>query len=318
MITLPAPAVALAERQLGVIARRRLRRWLTADQIDALVHRRALTRIERGVYRVTGSAVLPVQSCFAAGLRVGGPCSVTGPAVLGFLGVDGFDEGDPFEVLVPPGRRVTGVSFPWRVDPRPDRRVSRRGEVRLTRPEDALVHSVRWREELGDRVLRLGCHWLGWRGSIDRDRFLDRLVARSAHDPDAARFLEVMGGVQLGRCESEGERRLGGLVLGFDPAPRPQVWLRPRRRTDWLFAEHGVALEYQGEVDHGGLANAEADAERASELLVGADVLVVYVADRDLADEPALIARIVTALTLRAVERGIPAPSYDPARRAAL
>jgi hypothetical protein len=79
--------------------------------------------------------------------------------------------------------------------------------------------------------------------------------------------------------------------------------------------EHGVALEFEGEVDHGGLANAEADAARDRELLEEADVRVVHVTDRDLADEPSLIARIVTELTLRAAERGVPTPTYDPARR---
>lgn len=315
MICLPAPAIALAERQLGVIARWQLRRWLTVDQIDGLVHRRALTRLERGVYRVTGSAAVPAQSPLAAALRVGGRCAVTGPAVLGHLGVDGFDAGGPFEVLVRPGRRVTGVEFPWRVDPRPGRRVTRYGEVRLARPEDALVHSVRWREQLGDRVLRLGCHWLGWRGFLDRDLFLQRLVARSAFDADAARFLEVMGGVELGRCESDGERHLGRIALGFDPPPRAQVWLRAFRRPDWLFEEFGVALEYQGSVDHDGLVNARADAQRETELLVEDDVVVLNVTLRDLQDESALVARIVTELTIRAHERGIATPTYDPSRR---
>lgn len=235
--------------------------------------------------------------------------------MLGHLGVDGFDAGGPFEVLVRPGRRVTGVDFPWRVDPRPERHVARCGAVRLTRPEDALVHSVRWREQLGDRVLRLGCHWLGWRGLLDRDRFLQRLVVRSEFDADAARFLEVMGGVELGRCESDGERDLGRMALGFDPPPRAQVWLRVIRRPDWLFEELGVALEYQGRVDHDGLINVEADAQRERELLVEDDVVVLNITYRDLEDESALVARIVTELSLRAHERGIPTPSYDPSRR---
>jgi hypothetical protein len=315
MLHLPAPVIALAERQLGLIARFQLRRWLRPSQVDGHVRRGALVAVERGVYRVPAGAVVGQQTAFAAALRARPDATVTGPAVLGHLGVDGFSAGVPFEILVVPGRTLQNVDFPWRADPRPDRRVVRYGEVRLTRPEDALVHSVRWRRELGDRVLRLGCHWLGWRGLIDRDRFLERLVARSGHDPDAARFLEVMGGVELGRCESDGERHLGHLVLGFDPPPRPQIWVRARRRSDWLFVEHGVALEYQGAIDHGGLANAAADAERDRELLVAADVRVIHVTDRDLADEPALIARIASELAIRATELGIPTPTYDPSRR---
>ncbi|WP_052668250.1 hypothetical protein [Nitriliruptor alkaliphilus] len=315
MLPLPAPVLVLAERQLGLLARFQLRRWLRPSQIDGYVRRGHLVVVERGIYRAVAGAIVGQQAAFAAALRSRPSATITGPAVLGHLGVDGFTAGAPFEILVAPGRTLRNVGFPWRVDPRPDRAVLRCGEVRLTRPEDALVHSVRWRAELGDRALRLGCHWLGWRGLIDRDRFLHQLVARSDVDPDAARFLEVMGGVALGRCESDGERHLGDIALGFLPAPRAQVWLRPARRSDWLFLEHGVALEYQGDVDHGGIANAQADAQRERELLEAADVVVLNVTDRDLRDESALVARIVTELTLRAYERGIPTPTYDPKRR---
>jgi hypothetical protein len=315
MPPLPAPVLALAERQLGILARFQLRRWLRPSQIDGYVRRGQLVVVERGIYRAVAGAIVGQQAAFAAALRSRPSATITGPAVLGHLGVDGFAAGAPFEILVAPGRTLRNVGFPWRPDPRPARAVLRCGEVRLTRPEDALVHSVRWREEFGDRVLRLGCYWLGWRGLIDRDRFLHQLVARADVDPDASQFLEVMGGLALGRCESDGERGLGRIALNFDPPPRPQVWVQPGRRPDWLFVDHGVGLEYQGEVDHGGLSNAEADALREDEVRTAGDVRLLYVTDRDLDDEPALIARMVTELTLRAHERGIPTPTYDPNRR---
>lgn len=312
MVKLPAPAVVLAERQLGVIARWQLRRWLRGDQIDGLVHRRVLVRLQRGVYRLHGSAVVPGQIPFAAALRAGPTAVLTGPAVLGHLGVDGFDAGGLFEVLLRPGRRLAGVEFPWRIDPARFRGVTEHGAIRLTLPGDALVHSTRWRDELGDRTLRLGCHWLGWRGHLDRDAYLRRLVRRAGADPAAATMLEILGGERFARCESDGEIDLGCILSGFDPAPTPQVWLHPGRRTNWYFDLLRLAIEYDGGVDH---QDAAAEAQRDREL-AEEGVQVLHVTPADLLDEAALLARIVTALTLRALEFGVPAPTYDPTRRA--
>ncbi len=314
MLDLPADLITLAEHQLGILARFQLARWLDPNQIDGYVRRGRLVVVERGVYRATASAVVAQQAAFAAALRARPGATITGPAVLGHLGVDGFSASAPFEVLVRPGRRLHNVDFPWREDPRPEREVERCGEVRLALPADALVHSVRWRREVSDRSLRLGCDWLGWRGLIDRAAFLELLVSRARIDPDAAQLLEVLGGIELGRCESQGERRLGAIAMGLDPAPTPQVWVTPHRRSDWAFVSYGVLIEYQGSVDHTGEANAARDEAREAELRA-AGWLVISVTASDLEDEAALLARIVAALTLRAVERGLPTPTYDPARR---
>lgn len=314
MIDLPRPAVALTQRQLGIVARFQLRRWLSGDQIDASVQRRQLIRLERGIYRLRGSPLVAGQRAIAAALRARPPATITGPVVLGFHGVDGFGADGPFEVLVPPGRRVTNVGFATRVDPRPGRSVSRRGAVRLTTPEDALVHSVRWRAEIGDRGLRLATHWLGWRGLLDRDGFLERLLARADVDADAASLLDVLGGAALGRCESDGERRLGELLLCFDPAPASQVWVTSGRRTDWYFRDLTFGLEYDGVVDHAGAADRTADARREAELArKGVELLRVTAAD--LVDVDDLLGRIVAALTRRAARLGVPAPRFDPTRR---
>jgi hypothetical protein len=165
--------------------------------------------------------------------------------------VDGFELGRRFEVLVPQGRRLQGVRFRWRTDPNPARSYARLGAVRLTRPGDALGYAVYWREELGDRALELGFHWLCWHDHLDRRAFVARLVARSVVDPSAAALLELVGGVVAAACESDGE-------------------------------------------------------------VAGEDVLVLRVTAADLRDEEALIARLVTAMALRARALGVAAPTYHP------
>jgi hypothetical protein len=310
--TLPRPLLRLAERQLGVLSRRQLLVRLGPDTTDGLVRHGHLERLERGVYRIPGGTPSPQQPAIAAALRAGPGATLTGPAVLAHHRVDGVDPTRaPFEVLVGVGRRLEVASFPWRPDPHPPRRTTALGEVRLATVDDALVHSVRWRAVLGDRTLRLACDWLGWRGKLDRDRFLRRLVTQARADPDAATLLEVIGGLVLGRCESDGERTLGAVATRFDPAPEPQVWLPGPRRADWFFGLLRLALEYDGRVDHVGEADRLADRLRDAEL--GAqDIAVVRVTDTDLADEPALVGQLASLLTLRAHELGVPAPTYRP------
>jgi hypothetical protein len=311
-VDLPRRVVALLQRQLGVAGRRQLLVHLSAGQVDAHVRRGRLVRLERGVYRLSGSAVVPGQRAIAAALRAGPGTCLTGPAVLGFRGVDGFDADGPFELLVPRGRRLPALACDWRPDPHPSRRVTRRGAVRLAVCEDAVVHSTRWRSRLGDRNLRLAVHWLGWRGDIDRERFLERLLARAPSEPDAAAMLEILGGIELGRCESDGEVALGRLACCFDPRPEPQVWVTATRRVDWYFASLRLALEYDGGVDHP--AGSAADRRRDRELERGG-IRVLRVTADELRDPDAVLARIAEALLLRALELGVRAPSFDPTGR---
>jgi hypothetical protein len=314
--SLPPPLLELAEAQLGVLSRRQLRTHLGSDLVDGLVRHGHLARLERGIYRIPGGAPSPQQLAVAAALRAGPNATLTGPIVLAHHRVDGIDpSGAPFEVLLGTRRQLYGVSFPWRPDPNPSRRTTSLGEVRLATVDDALVHSVRWRTDLGDRALRLACDWLGWRGLLDRDRFLQRLVARAAEDPAADELLTVLGGDTLGRCESDGERVLGAVATRFEPAPEPQVWLPGPCRADWYFRELRLVLEFDGRVDHTSEDDRSADAARDAQLAEHG-VVVVRVTPDELSNETALVGRLALELTLRAHELGVPAPTYDPARAA--
>lgn len=312
MVLLPPAAVALAERQRGVIARFQLARWLGPAQIDGLVRRGFLLAIERGVYRVAGGARLAEQAPFAAALRSRPDAVVTGPFVLGHLRVDGYRPEDPFEILLAPGRRPPrNVTFPTRPDPIPQRPVGRDGEVRLAGPLDALIDAARFREVVGDRRLRLAYDWLRWRGLIDRDRVGRRLEELADVDVGARQLLEVLDGPGGLDSESDGERKLGRLAMRFDPPPEPQVYVTPARRADWYFRGLRQILEYLGSVDHDTLLGRIADDERDAELAQH-QIRVRYVRRQDLDDVPALVASIAGTLAVRAHELGVAAPTLRP------
>ncbi|MGI8574058.1 MAG: hypothetical protein ACR2MA_01680 [Egibacteraceae bacterium] len=59
----------------------------------------------------------PDQIPLAAQLRTHSRTKITGPFVLAQLGVHGFRRTDPFELLVPPGRRPGALDVPTRTDP---------------------------------------------------------------------------------------------------------------------------------------------------------------------------------------------------------
>lgn len=210
--------------------------------------------------------------------------------MLGILRVDGFGPEDASEVLVAPGRRVRGVDFPWRHDPTPDRAVQRRGAVRLAAPLDALLDAAHPdRFELADRRLRLAFDWLCWRDVLSRSRSLETAERLAGTHPGAARLLEGLGSGAGRRCESEGEREVGGLLLRFTPGPQAQAVVAPGVRVDWFFRTLRFAVEYDGTVDHVGAGPEMADTRRAARLRA-CGVEVATIVEADLRDEASLVA----------------------------
>lgn len=305
---LPTQATTLAETQYGVVSRRQLLRELSASEVNGRVRHGRLVVVERGVYRVPGGAVVPEQRPFAAALRSGAGATLTGPFVLGHLGVDGFRRDDAFEVLLPPGRRPPRVDFPTRPDPQAGRPVTTVGEVRLAGPADALVDTGRFRGDVGDRQLRLACDWLRWQGILSAARLSAHLTRLAEHDdPGAIAVLDALGATGTSP-ESDGERGLGAALCRFIPPPEPQVWVTPSRRVDWYFRALRYGFEYLGGVDHGAVARRIADDERDRELR-GEGIRLGYVTAADLAEETTLLGTIASTLTVRAHELGVPAPA---------
>jgi hypothetical protein len=294
----------LAQQQFGVLSRQQLTAHLSASVVDGYVRRGTVTPLARGVYRMTSLVDLPEQAPIAAALRAGPGAVVTGPFVLGLLKVDGFDVSDPFEILVPPGRRLRHSTFPVRADPFPTRTVTKRGEVRIAAPVDGLIESSLWRPEVDVRRLRVAYHQPRWKGVLTTAKVERRLGARGPDDPAGVAFLEAVGDLAP---ESEGEHALAPSLTRLRPTPKPQVWVTPKRRVDWYLAALRFGWEYVGGVDHAYPDRRQADAIRDDEL-VAQGIQLQYVTAADLEHPEAFLAATMEALVTRATRLGVQPP----------
>jgi hypothetical protein len=306
---LPAAALALAQRQYGVLSRRQLLTWLSAPALEGQVRRRNLQPLERGVYRVSGGVPLPGQEAIAAVLRCGPGAVLTGPFVLGHHRVPGFDLESPFEVLLQPGRRVSATSFPVRTDPQPNRFVQKVGDVRLAAPTDAMLESCLWRQEYEDRQLRVAYDQLRFRHGLTTAKMRRRIAARGPTDPAVVAFLRVVDDDPV--TESEGERALAPILSRLDPVPEPQVWVTPARRVDFYLRGLRFGWEYLGDVDHRRLEDRRADADRDEELATQG-IRLHYVVAADLRNRGAFVAAMMGALAHRADVLGVRMPTLRP------
>ena len=307
LLHFPPDLLALMDAQFGAVARCQALDHMTEGEVEGLVDRRILEPIERGVYRVRGSARSPEQEAMAAVLRSRPQAVVTGPLVLALLGIDGFDRSMPFEVLVRPGRRVRNVSFPWRTNPTPDGLTARFGALPIVTPTVALVDSARWLGDLTARQLRTGLDAARWRGSTSTERVLERARELGRRDLGARFFLDLLDDGRL-VSESEPERTMGGVLSTFDPPPEAQVWVTPRHRPDWFFRALRLGFEYLGRVDHADAEGRAADRLRESEL-AACGILIVPVVAEDLRDPVGFRAWARVVLDRRARELGVPAPT---------
>ena len=304
---LPPSAIHLIEQQHGVVARFQLRRYLPSTVVDDLFRSGWFDRLERGVFRLRGSRPSGEQAAFAAALRARPGATITGPLVLGLLSVPGFGLGSPFEILTRPGRVVTGVDFPCRTDPRPDRAATWYGDVRVAAPVDGLIDAARVLGERDPRALRVAWDHLRFQLGVRTERLERRLADLPARDIGARMLEEILaegGGLAV---ESEGERELGPILACFEPAFEPQVWVTPWRRVDFYCPRVRYGYEYAGGVDHAHVAARIADDERDAELR-REGIRLGYVTASDVREPQALLATIAGTLTARAHELGVRPP----------
>lgn len=291
--------------QLGLLARRQVVAELGEVVADRVLRAPGLERVHLGVVRIRGGATHPCQEAVAATLRCGPEAILSGPAALHLLALDGVNPGGAFEVLLPAGRRVRGVSFPWRRDPAGDRTTWRLGQVRIADPTDALIESCLLHPTPPARQLRQVHDRLRWAGRLRPTMLGDRASALTRQRPLVLReLLELDGQASTG----DGERGLGRLLTRFDPPPEPQVWVTPYRRVDWLFRPIHLGIEYQGRLDHGSAGGRLGDRARDDEL-AQSGLRLLYVTAEDLRDGQALLVRIAAAVNSRAYELGVRAPT---------
>lgn len=276
MSGLPAPVVAIFERQHGVAGRCQLLQYLTEPTVDSMLRHGRLLKVERGVYRIPGCAQPVEQEPMAALLRARPDARLTGARVLGLLGIEGFDRDGAFTVFTAPRRHLTGVSFDHRPDPVPDRKPTPIGPLACVHPLVALVDAI---VPLGRRERRVAMHVLRRRGHWSDERFAVERAARGDDDPGIAVVLGLIAdGVLV--TDSPEEDAMGERLLAIDDRFEPQIWITPAIRVDWLLRTLRLGFEYQGDVDHGDELGRVADEERfAAAAAAGVQLIAVTAAD---------------------------------------
>lgn len=296
---LPDRALSLAERQHGVLARVQLLDHVSEGAVEGLVARRTLVPVERGVYRVAGSAAPPEQRAMAAVLRARPRARLTGPFVLGLHDVDGFTAAHPFLVLTAPGRRLTGVRFPhrpistWETS-------ARSGALPTVALPAAIIEAAHPQWNLPPRTLRVAVDHVRWRNGVSTAALAASIESAAGHE-GARRLVALLGETDL-VAESDGERRLGALLEGIEPTPLRQAWIDDRYRLDLYWPRLGLAVEYDGAVDHASRSARTRDRVR-DRYLADRGIRTVRITAADLAHPEAVRRRLLEELLARAMDR---------------
>lgn len=280
---------SLAARQHGVVARWQLvETGLTNGQVGAAVRHGRLGRLARGVYLVEGAMETPLVAVMAGVLRAGPGARAAGERLLAAAGVRDAAEDGGFAILVPPGRRITGLEVPVRADGFESAGVtaSVRGIPSWGVPRNLLEAAVDTSDD--EHVARLAD---GVRRTSRARMASVRRMATDHPGHEGGRRLLLLGCLDLDAAESPMERVLE--VVLADLQPQRQVRLAPDIRVDFLIPSLRVVVEYDGSDHESGRArSADADRDRRiRDLGYG----VVHVTRRDLRDPAALLARIVRA-----------------------
>lgn len=255
-----------------------------------------------GTYRVPGGAQAPGQLPYAGALRCRPRARVTGPFVLGALGVEGFCDTDPFAVIVPAGRRVQRVPFLVLTDraARPDR--ARIGPIPIATVSRALVDTALW---VSGKRLRVAFDSARFKGLTNQRRL--RACAREVRHRGARSVLDLLDSGVLD-LDSEAERALAPVLDGLEP--QWQHWVLPHRRVDCLLRHVPLVIEYLGEVAHGGAEQRRQDHARDRELRARG-YHIEYVTKDDLRHPEVLRARILGARDAL-LARATPQPTLHP------
>ena len=295
MAVLPHAACELARAQFGAVARRQLLRWMTEGQVEGLVARGALVALQRGVYRVSGSATPPEQPPMAAVLRAR-DARVAGPFALGLFGAQGFDTTSPFAVLLRPGRRLRGVDFDHLPDTARGEHYAAWGALPVVTPTLACIEAARPHFALESEYLLAAIDSLRWAGRTSTER-LRLLIERLPDHRGAVRLATALADGRL-VSESPAERRVGRLLERVEPPPRRQAVATSRYRADFRWDELATTLEYDGEIHRE--PQRRAHDERRDRDLEATGELVLRVTSEDLHDPELFLAWLVGTLRRRA------------------
>jgi hypothetical protein len=261
---------------------------MTKGQVDNALRHGHLERYHHGTYRRRGAAADLHQEALAAVLRCRPAARVTGPRILTYLGVEGFDEDAPFTVLVPRLRRVRNVPFVVAVDVAAGSGHASYGGVPGTTPALTLLELARGGSFDDEELLRTFDR-VRWRRVLTRDRLEHALRLLPDH-PATGRWLRLLAD-DGATVESPGERGLLPVLERLDPGIELQVSVAPGIRVDALWRAHAIVIEYRGGDVHDDPRDERADAERDARLRA-LGFTVVHVVAADLRHPDALIARL--------------------------
>lgn len=247
------------ERQHNLITRRQAIAVLGEDAVDSRVQRGDLEVVHRAVYRPPFMPVPPEQAAMAAVLRCRPRAWLTGEAMLGLFGVEGFSPAGPIRVLVPPERSVSNVGFTVLEDPYLHLHRATVRNVPGVTPARALADAGLY---VPDKRLRVGVDHVKWNRLCTNGRLESTMLALPGH-AGADRLMEQLQAGTLDP-ESEGERRLLSSVLaGFVPAPQCQAEILPAVRVDFAWWQVRMAIDYDGRQDHDRDRDRDRDEERS-------------------------------------------------------
>ena len=293
---------AIAATQHGVITRRQL---LDLGIRPGVIQRRVLggrlRRLHRGVFAV--GPLLPAHARPMAAVLACGPEAVlshrSAAALFGL--VDSADDGDTIDVAVPlpvdrarPGvrvRRLRRLAL--------DERTTHEG-IPVTTPARTLLDlaAVARPPELERALARAE------RGGLATPDEMIRLAERHRHRP-GIRVLDFIlrhaGGPSLTRSEAEA-RFLSLVRRSRLPAPSTNVTV-DAYEIDFLWPDHGVAVEVDGYRYHASRPSFEADRRRASRL-AALGIQVVPLTWRQIVDEELATAVQLGQALLHAQTRG--------------
>lgn len=314
MATIPRGAAELLSQQHSVATRAELLAFATRAEFDRAVRAGELERVLWTVYKPRGAELSFHGELMAAVLRCGPRSRIDGPAALWLAGAPDLGPAPGYVVALPTGRRTRNVPFgvvPDRADGEPSRWTGPIPSVPLAH---ALLRSAAGRFALPDRVLRSTLDWLRWRGLTTTAAF-EAALGDHPRSSEARRWSALLRPSGGAAPESEGERRLGELVLQFRPRPQPQVWVLPTVRVDWYFHGLRLALGYQGRVDHDSVEGRRRDAARLQDL-DRVDVRWLPVVAEDLRDPEVFLQHLHRMILRRAAELDVPPPTLPrPAGR---
>lgn len=246
------------QTQFNLVARAQGVQALGKDAFDARVQRGDLQRVQRGVHRPPHMPVPEEQAAMAAVLRCRPRAWLTGEALLGLFGVEGFVPTGPLRVLVPPERSVTGVTFTVLQDPHYRRhRATVRGIPAVT-PARALADTAPF---VAGEALRTVVDRVKWVRLTTNAKLRTTMQELPGH-PGAELLLRLLEGGTLD-VESPGERELQAVIAGFRPQPQYQVPILPGIRVDVAWWEVRLALDYDGASYHDRDTDRDRDEDRS-------------------------------------------------------